>query len=599
MLFKKIKNMKRDDKMTDKAISDFKTEEENQIKKYEKPWIFSFDLKNDDFDFLKNSNYHVQNGSLGSIIELKTSEGKGLFCSVNNEYPRNIHEYDILIFDLNNENFIPYKEEEHKRKNVDSNKDYYIFCSYPKTIFNPKPITAIQLQKHIENISNKKSFLIVFGNHSEYVEYDFVDSWKNYPSIESREKFHNYSFLPSNSFLSENKNGKKINILNSKLKSIFEKYKDNIQYHVTFFHPKHYENNEVKPDGNFVPLIENEYNEIVSYVYFYNNQCILMFPDIFEKGKFLKELLEEVLPTINPDIFPEQENASWTLNEDYFLPNQKKLIKEEKDIIARHNKELENISKKINENTKEYEFLHKIIVSTGDELVENLIILLKWLGFNNITDMDDCNNGKKEEDIQIPLEDGLLIIEVKGIGGTSKDKECAQISKIRSRRCEERKSFDVFGLYIVNHQRHLPPFSRTNPPFSEDQINDANLDKRGLLTTWDLFNLFFDICNNTISKKQVREDLKKTGLIIFNHDLIEELGIVSEIYKNGEVVIININKKINKNSVLFIKKNYRYNSIKILDLQTDDKSVEIAENCEVGILINSSLKIGDKLFISK
>ena len=70
------------------------------------------------------------------------------------------------------------------------------------------------------------------------------------------------------------------------------------------------------------------------------------------------------------------------------------------------------------------------------------------------------------------------------IGGTSKDEECSQIFKIKSRRMKELKRFDVFGLYIVNHQKHLPPLNRENPPFTENQIQDAINDERGLLTTW-------------------------------------------------------------------------------------------------------------------
>ena len=154
--------------------------------------------------------------------------------------------------------------------------------------------------------------------------------------------------------------------------------------------------------------------------------------------------------------------------------------------------------------------------------------------------MDEFLVDTKEEDIQIEMEAGLIIIEAKGIGGTSRDDECSQISKIRSRRCEERNKFDVIALYIVNHQRHIPPLERKNPPFTENQVHDAELEKRGLLTTWDLYNLYFNVENGMISKKRAIECLMKPGLIKFIPDKITKLNLVKEIYQNGEVVIFDL-----------------------------------------------------------
>ena len=121
-------------------------------------------------------------------------------------------------------------------------------------------------------------------------------------------------------------------------------------------------------------------------------------------------------------------------------------------------------------------------------------------------------------------EDGLLVIEIKGIGGTSTDGQCSQIEKIKNRRMQERRNFDVFGLYIVNHQRYQPPLLRENPPFKREQIQDAENDKRGLLTTWQLFNLYFSIKNGCISKEEARKALLKYGLIEFSPQNCVSLG---------------------------------------------------------------------------
>ena len=66
-----------------------------------------------------------------------------------------------------------------------------------------------------------------------------------------------------------------------------------------------------------------------------------------------------------------------------------------------------------------------------------------------------------------------MTIEVKGISGTSTDKDCSQIDKVVKRKMKKYDRTDVNGLYIVNHQRYLPPLSRDNPPFKDIQIKDA------------------------------------------------------------------------------------------------------------------------------
>jgi septin family protein len=107
---------------------------------------------------------------------------------------------------------------------------------------------------------------------------------------------------------------------------------------------------------------------------------------------------------------------------------------------------LTEIEEELQKNRAKYKFLHDLITETGDSLVKAIEDFFIWVGFENTVNMDETHPEIKEEDIQITLEKGLLVIEIKGIGGTSKDSECWQISKIKNRRAKERNSFDVFGL---------------------------------------------------------------------------------------------------------------------------------------------------------
>ena len=171
----------------------------------------------------------------------------------------------------------------------------------------------------------------------------------------------------------------------------------------------------------------------------------------------LKILFNEILYKDFSEYFPYINLNSWKNNKEYLLPNVKELNTKKELIKKEYEKKLEEVENEINSNNKKYSFLHDLLTETGDNLVSATIKYLKWLGFTKVLDKDETiENGVFEEDIQIDLDErGIIIIEVKGLFGTSKDYECSQISKIRRRREKERNKWDVSALYLVNNQRNI------------------------------------------------------------------------------------------------------------------------------------------------
>jgi len=270
------------------------------------------------------------------------------------------------------------------------------------------------------------------------------------------------------------------------------------------------------------------------------------------------------------------------------LPNQKKLIEEKKNIQTEYNLKLKSKDDEISSNYEHYSFLHEILIETGDKLVDALFKYLKWIGFEKVKKMDEENSTSVlEEDIQVELENGLVVIECKGIGGTSTDSDCNQIAKIKHRRSKERNSFDVFALYIVNHQRYLPPLKRQNPPFTVNQRNDALNEERGLLTTWQLFNLYFEIEEGIINKEYARNCLIKFGLIEFRPTDLTLIDEPKELFKEGYICIVNINNvELNIGDKILVEKNGNFNLATIESIQLNDKQVSTAINGEVGLKLN-------------
>lgn len=326
---------------------------------------------------------------------------------------------------------------------------------------------------------------------------------------------------------------------------------------------------------------------------------ILCLPKLEDKLAFLVDLFQNELPDIKPDLFPYSNNLSWLDNELFSLPYESEYIGEKIRVTQEFEKNIESIDQKIQKNKIKYGCLHEILIENSNNLVNSVIKYLKWLGFLNIRNMDE-ETGSLDEDIQVDLEDGLLVIEVKGIYGTSKDEECSQISKIRYRRIKERGKPDVKALYIVNHQRNIPAHLRSNPPFRTNQIEDAENDDRGLLTTYQLFKLYNWIKRDIITKEQAREQILQTGLVDFQPHNVMEFEHPENILKEGKVIIIKTPSEMSKSDRIIINRNNDFFSSKILTIRYHDQDVETV-NCgiTVGVEVDFAIKKSDRLYLKR
>lgn len=569
---------------------------------YDIPKICVFDFETTFISEINQMHFDIFDASLGKIVKVDNKPNSGHYCLLNGIIPDNLHEYDIFIYNMFDIKKIEYVEENNVKKTVTDENDYYLFCEYPANIFNPRAYNALNVREAINYSLDKNRVTIVFANVQNETKYSIVKKGAPYVVHVDTKNITNYSFLPHDVYRKENKSGRKItvSVKNQVLNAFFSKYIKDSEYNITFYHPTYWDHSKNVPDENFYPLLVNDTNEIISYIKIKDKNWTIVLPNLKRKEDVVKELINNVLPDFIPELFPHNEKLSWQYNKTYYLPNEELLIYQEEEINKRHECEKTEIKSKIDANRKRFAFLHAILTDTGDSLVKNLITYFEWLGFSSIKNMDEYLEEVKEEDIQIDLDEGLLIIEAKGIGGTSRDDECAQISKIRSRRCEERNKFDVIALYIVNHQRHIPPIERKSPPFTDNQIHDAELDKRGLITTWALFNLYFDIENGIITKKRAIECLLTSGLIKFNPDNILKIGIIKEIYQNGEIAIFDLGDyPLKLKDKLAYFNGSKYVLFPILSIQVNNKDVHNAVSCEVGIKTNIKLKSSTEIFVVK
>ena len=230
-------------------------------------------------------------------------------------------------------------------------------------------------------------------------------------------------------------------------------------------------------------------------------------------------------------------------------------------------------------------------------MVEAVKEYLEWLGYKDVKLIDGIEDVLRE-DIQVYDGEDLLIVEVKGIGGTSTDAECSQVAKHRRRREKENRDKNVIPIYIVNHQRYINPKSRENPPFSRDQIDYAENDERGLLTTWQLYQQYKLIEEGIFTKEETRLSMKKTGLITLLPVNFCYIGQIKEYFRKPKAGILNINGiEIKVGDEIWARKDERWLKGKVHSIQVDGNNVDKAASGEIGVVLDVELNIGFELYI--
>ena len=566
--------------------------------------ICCLDVDKSIIDFL-SIDFDVFDGSLGKKVQTNNESSARKYSKqllLNYDLPDNLHEYDVLIDEMEKPTKIPYNATEHTRENIIGEKAYYFISNYPETVFNPIPCACSLINDKLREKKDKPILKILF--QSEYCKIQY--NVRNIADDYDRNTFNHSNYSHTIDFISKQLVGTKVKLCDNKIsKTIFQSFLDKISYCQTYFIPKKRNNtgNEQIDDDRFLPLLFNQNGDVISYAWLAKDDITFMFPQMENnvKVEFLKNFFNEVLYRIFSEYFPTIEANAWTKNREYYLPKHENLLLQKEENRKSFEKKDKQLEEQISDNNKRYNFLHTILSGTGDELVNALIIYLKWLGFENSIAKDATSeNGLLEEDIQIDLgEKGLVIIESKGIGGTSTDAQCSQIDKIKHRRCKERGSFDVFSLYIVNNERYKVPLSRTIPPFTKEQIKDAVNNERGVVTTWQLFNLYFNIENGFITKKTAREKLLSYGLIDFMPDFVE-LGQPTNYYKNNIVVCIDLNNtEIQIGDYFVYEKNGKYYKRKIIDIQQGNQSKNNVSNGDCGFKLEETIPKVKRMYLLK
>lgn len=570
--------------------------------KQDRTRVCALDLNKDLVAYLQQR-FEVFEGSLGKKVLAKYGKyDSSCRFLLNYNLPVNIHEYEIFIEDMCRDDEQEYHKEDHTRTYLECDKAYYFYCYQPQTIFNPicygSHIFADKIRKH----RDRPTIKIVFASEKENIHYLIHNEHDCYDSSNENHTNYEHLHLPQ----SDNICGAQVKLSENQISAeIFQSFLSDVRYHIAFDIPYKWHSQEKNVEDGFIPLLETPSGAIVSFAWITDYEISIVLPQTSRKVELLQKVFDELLFRHFSKYFPEVAESAWINNTAYYLPNQESLLQQKDAITAKYKEDIANINQQIESNNQQFAFLHSLLTATGDKLVKATIQFFQWLGFSNVIDKDEnLDKNFNEEDIQIDVSDNpvndinLLVIEVKGIGGTSTDAQCSQISKVVHRRGKERKAYDVHGLYIVNNELHKEPLHRTIPPFNETQIGDAVNDERGLCYTWQLFNLYFNIESGIITKEEARTAFFKNGLLTFEPDFIR-LGIPHDYYRNRTVVSFKIEgTKICIGDSFYYEKDGRWYSARVESIKDGPKSYDSVESGDYGFGLSCKVPNNTPLFIS-
>lgn len=595
MFFINKKKIKQEFEKENNSTEEIENQNFSQTAQY--PRICAFDFDENTLKKLNNNQNIIYYGALGTNIVNIPNENFRSNCYLKfySDIPNNFQEYQIFAFNLCNNNEEEYNPSKFKRaKRVTTNEDHLICIEYPQTVFIQKNLALNVIKYNLKKISNEKNILIIFADKKKDITYSLYNNTSRGFIYDSEIEINTYDFLPIN-IDSSNISGKYQKVIKpfGPLKTILNEYIDSFEYNLIF--------NLDREDSSMYPLIENEKGQITSFIKVINDTLIITLPSSNKSEEILIRLIHEILPTIKPKLFPYSQLFSWLSDDKFLFPEVKEFYKQKEKLKSEYNLAAKKIDDKIVLINEKSSFLHSILTETGDNLVSAVKTYLEWLGFENITISDESKTEEdfREEDLSFIYNGIQFLVEVKGIGGTSKDTECSQVLKIVNRYMKRTKNINVKGIYIVNHQRYQSPELRTNPPFNQTQIEDAINDDRLMITTYDLFKLYYNIENILIDATWAKNQFIKKGTTNFLPDEDLYIGYVRKTYQEDSIasVIIEKNSITLNEEILIINKDV-LSITKTLSIELNKKPLKKVKTSEspVGIKFSNKILRNSKLY---
>lgn len=494
--------------------------------------MLAIDLDADDVTAIGAGGFSVESGSFGTPMRVQKSE-RYLHVPINGQLP-NVSEQEVIAADLASP--APSDDLDVGEEPVGK----AIWQQMSRGVLDPRPYLMHAAREYFDRIYAHGGVFVLFADavsNPSYVEADFRSIAYGDPV-----RADNWSLLSALEALHVSRDfGREIKIADRTIASIAEALEVETPFTCVV---EPYESAK----DRWVTLATNKYGKPVAGLLVPEKKesgLIFVFPRVKERGKLVRGLLEDFLPRISPKLFPENERHAWIEQSVYALPGVMELQQQIDEVKAETAKKVGALQAQIATCREESAHLHQLLTASGDELVAAVKKTLESVGFDDVRDVDTeegAKEGRLGEDLQIWQDpEPTVLVEVKGINGSPKDDDVFQVVKNIMPRSKEWKRFDVRGLSVINHERGFPPLDRSRQPFQKAQIESAEGQHLGLLTTWGLYRLARGYARNDWKPEDIAELLTQTsGKVEAVPTHYTRVGQIENYYEQAEAVVVEL-----------------------------------------------------------
>ncbi len=568
--------------------------------RYPEPHILLMDIETGVVERMLSQGYNVSVGSFGKPYFVEQSS-KMQPVLVDRSIVQNYSEQEIIVVNLFSEQ--PLSKPLGEKLTPNSDNDWWVSCRTGE--IDPRPRLMAHVQDNFDRIFAHGGIFIIFADQKPYQEIVLASFQYGELGIVEKLDYDNWSFLSElNGVYVNNDQGNKIlvkddTVFSSLLAQHFQDCGFKCTLSPTSYITDRWEKLATSKFGDCVAAAITPKNEADGWIF--------VFPPVKDVGEFLFTLLTEILPEISPSLFPHVVGTRWVYRPEYELPNIRNIqdeISSLKEDMARRISSLESI---IDIERSNYGFLYDLLRSSGDELVKAVERSLKFLGFRGVVNIDEelQDNGVsdvKQEDLQIREDElPLLLVEIKGITQQPKDTAIMQVEKYLLPRARQLNRTDIQGLFILNHQRHIPALDRNNP-FREEVVMNAKSRFIGLMTTWDLFRLTRNFMKHNWSHDKIRNIFYKSGVIDPVPSHYFHVGHIEKFWEQHGAIGVRIeNGSISLKDRIAFGLSVDYEEQTVESLQVDRQSVDMVKaNDLAGIKTSfskSQMQKGVKVYV--
>lgn len=514
--------------------------------RYDRPKILLVDLSSEVTARLTEEGYNVTAGTFGKPYKVEVSDSHEPV--VGEAKLPNYTEREIIIIDLS----LPEVLDKPEGKKVTSDGENDWWCKCNRGFVDPRPRYMGIVRDKFDRIYEHGGLFVIFAQPAQTQDLIYGrivrDLYGKHLKFEEIIEANNWSFLSSISedgITLQADVGEEFDIPKGEDHEIFQflrKYTKDAEY-TTTLHSTDWIRE--KRGEVWVPLLFNKFGECVGAVIINEETTgkVLILPQIHDKNSAILEMLQGVLPSLSPHLFPHVEGARWVERDEYELKSVLDLKDQKIKARESYEQQVQNLDARIAGKRENLGFLHALLAETGDELVRAVVQSLEYIGFEQVINVDEENpeQAAKQEDLQILDGSPALLLEVKGLSGMPTESDTTQIVKYIPRRGKEWGKTDIRGVTIVNHQRHVPALERDDKNvFTEQQMKDAEHHDVTLVTTWDLFRLIRGMMKWGWEPRAIKELFYRPGRVGLIPSHYELIGEVAKFWDEPGVVSIEV-----------------------------------------------------------